>query len=231
MDASHLHLAPPPVGLDDATEAEAASIRVVLADDHALMRRSLRLLLDSEDGVEVIAEASDIEAVTRHVHGRLPHVLVLGLNMPGGSSLEAIGRLRERVPETQIVVMTMEDNPASAQRALAAGAVGFLVKDRADGELVQAVRAAAHGEEYVSPSVAVRLEALRQSLTEDKLTVREIEVLRLIALGHTSVEIARKLHLSPRTVETHRARIHKKLGLSTRAQLVSYALGHGLLRV
>ena len=231
MTASHLRLAPAPAGPSGTGDAEEALIRVVLADDHALMRRSLRLLLDGEDGVDVIAEADDIEAVIRHVHGRLPHVLVLDLNMPGGSSLETIGRLRTCVPETQIIVMTMEDNPAFAQRALAAGALGFVVKDRADGELPQAVRAAARGEEYVSPSVAVRLEALHQSLTEDRLTVREVEVLRLIALGYTSVEIARKLHLSPRTVETHRARVHRKLGLSTRAELVSYALGRGLLRV
>jgi two-component system, NarL family, response regulator NreC len=231
MDGSHLRLAPPPAALNGGAEAEQASIQVVLADDHELMRRTLRRLLDGEDGMEVIAEAQDIGSVIRHVHGRLPHVLVLDLNMPGGSSLEAIGRLREHVPETQIVVMTMEDNPAFAQRALAAGAVGFVVKDQADAELPQAVRAAARGEGYVSAGVAVRLEALRESLTEDSLTVREVEVLRLISLGYTSVEIARSLHLSPRTVETHRARVYKKLNLSTRAQLVNYALGRGLLGV
>jgi two-component system response regulator NreC len=230
MNASHLRLAPALSNLGGPAEDRAAVIRVVLADDHTLMRRSLRLLLDGADGVEVVGEAEDIESVIRHVHARLPHVLVLDLNMPGGSSVEAIGRLRERVPETQIVVMTMEDNPAFAQRALAAGALGFVVKDRADDELPQAVRAVSRGEEYVSPSVAARLGALNQSLAEDKLTVREVEVLRLIALGYTSVEIARKLHLSSRTVETHRARVYAKLALSTRAQLVSYALGRQLLR-
>src|SRR5665213_1093892 len=126
--------------------------------------------------------------------------------------------------------MTMQDSPAFAQRAFAAGAIGFVVKELADEELPQAVRAAARGEEYVSPRMAARLDALHQALTEDKLTAREVEVLRLIALGYTSVEIARKLHLSPRTVETHRARIHGKLGLTTRAELVRYALGRGLLR-
>jgi two-component system, NarL family, response regulator NreC len=231
MDGSHLHLAPPPAALNGAAEAQQASIQVVLADDHELIRRTLRRLLDGEDGVEVIAEAQDVESVIRHVHGRLPDVLVLDLNMPGGSSLEAIGRLRERVPETQIVVMTMDENPAFAQRALAGGAVGFVVKDQADSELPQAVRAAARGETYVSAGVAVRLEALRESRTEDGLTVREVEVLRLISLGYTSVEIARSLHLSPRTVETHRARVYKKLNLSTRAELVNYALGRGLLGV
>ncbi|MGD1058304.1 MAG: response regulator transcription factor [Solirubrobacteraceae bacterium] len=201
----------------------------MLADDHALMRRSLRLLLDGEEGIEVIAEANDLAAVTRNVHSHEPHVLILDLSMPDGSSIEAISRLREQAPDTQIVVMTMEENPVFAQRAFAAGAVGFVAKDLADDELPQAIRAAARGEEFVSPRTATRLDALQRSLTDDALSPREVEVLRLIALGHTSVEIARKLHLSPRTVETHRARIHGKLGLATRAELVRYALRRGLL--
>jgi two-component system response regulator NreC len=226
---AHLHLAPS--GLEIGSVVNATSpIRVVLADDHSLMRRGLRLLLDGEDDVEVIAEAIDLASVVRLVHSRRPHVLVLDLSMPDGSSIETIGKLRERVPDTQIVVLTMNDSPVFAQRALAAGALGFVLKDLADSDLPQAVRAGASGDEYVSPRVAARLDALRRSLTEDKLTAREVEVLRLIALGHTSVEIARKLHLSPRTVETHRARIHGKLGLTTRAELVRYALGRGLLR-
>ena len=225
---THLHLAPSPADTGSVVHV-ASPIRVVLADDHALMRRSLRLLLDGEDGVEVIAEAEDLSAVTRHVQGHDPQVLVLDLNMRGGSSLEAISRLRERAPDTQIVVMTMNGNPVFAQRAFAAGALAFVAKDLADDELPQAVRAAARGEEFVSPRVAVRLDALHRSLTDDALTPREVEVLRLISLGHTSVEIARKLHLSPRTVETHRANIHRKLGIATRAELVRYALRRGLL--
>jgi two-component system, NarL family, response regulator NreC len=223
--AAHLHLAE---RSDDPVVTDEP-IRVVLADDHALVRRSLRMLLDGEDGVEVIAEAADIAGVTRDVLRRQPHVLVLDLNMPGGSSIEAISRLRERAPDTKIVVMTMEENPVFAQRAFAAGALGFVAKDLADGELAQAVRAAARGEEFSSPRIATRLDALHRSLTDDALSAREVEVLRLIALGHTSVEIARKLHLSPRTVETHRANIHRKLGLATRAELVRYALRRGLL--
>jgi two-component system response regulator NreC len=225
--ASHLHLARGP---DDADAALAdTDIRVLLADDHALMRRSLRLLLNGEEGIEVIAEADDLAAVTRHVHSRAPHVLVLDLSMPDGSSIEAISRLREQAPATQIVVMTMEENPVFAQRAFAAGAVGFVAKDLADAELPQAIRAAARGEEFVSPRIATRLDALQRSITDDALSPREVEVLRLIALGHTSVEIARKLHLSPRTVETHRANIYRKLGLATRAELVRYSLRRGLL--
>jgi len=229
---SHLHLAPSPAPAktETATATRTATpIRVVLADDHAFMRRSLRLLLDNEEGVEVVAEADDAASVRRHLNGHQPHVLVLDLNLPGDSGLATIGQLRERMPQTQIVVLTMHEDTGFAQRAFAAGALGFVVKDLADGELVKAVRAAADGKEYVSPSVAGRLSTLGRSLTADRLSAREVEVLRLIALGHTSVEIAEKLHLSPRTVESHRARIHRKLGLATRAELVRYALGRGLL--
>ena len=228
--ATHLHLAHTSEEHETKTVAADLPTRVVLADDHAMMRRSLRMLMDCEQDIEVVAEADDLAAVIRDVKGYEPHVLVLDLGMPGGSTIEAIGRLRERSPETQIVVMTMEENPVFAQRAFAAGALGFVAKDRADSELPQAVQAAARGEEFVSPRVAARLDALQRSLTDDALTPREVEVLRLIALGHTSVEIARKLHLSPRTVETHRAHIHSKLELSTRAELVRYALRRGLVR-
>jgi two-component system response regulator NreC len=164
--ASHLHLAPVPTEVG-AIRSER-SIRVILADDHLLMRRGLRLLLDGEDGVEVIAEAVDLASVVRLVHSHRPHVLVLDLSMPDGSSIETIGKLRERVPATQIVVLTMDDSPVFAQRSLAAGALGFVLKDLADSELPQAVRAAAQGEGYVSPRVAARLDALQRSLAEGK---------------------------------------------------------------
>jgi two-component system response regulator NreC len=204
-------------------------IRVVLADDHALMRRSLRRLLDNEEGMEVVAEAYDLSAVVRHVHGHLPHVLVLDFGMPNGTSLETIRRLRAQVPDTQIVVMSMEDDPAFARRALEAGAVGFVLKEMADSELPEGIRSAARGEEFVSPRLSMRLKSLSGSFTEDGLSAREVEVLRLIALGYTTIEIGEELHLSPRTVETHRARIRRKLGFRTRAELVRYALSRGLL--
>jgi two-component system, NarL family, response regulator NreC len=204
-------------------------IRVVLADDHAGMLRGVEQLLELEPDLEVVGSACDLSSATSQVQGQRPDVLVLDLSLPGGSSIEAIGQLREQAPETEIVVLTMEDSPVVAQRALSAGASGYVTKDLADRELPEAIRAAVHGEQYVSPQVAHRLEELHRALTGSALTPREVEVLRLIALGHTSVEIARKLHLSPRTVETHRAHIHKKLGLATRAQLVGYALRRGLL--
>jgi two-component system response regulator NreC len=229
--ASHLQLAPSHTSGTTTAAPAALPIRVVLADGHALMRSSLRQLLEHEQDVEVIAEADDLESVLRHVRDYRPHVLVLDLTLSGGSGSEAIGQLRDRAPATEIVVLTMEDNPVFVQRAFIAGALGFVLKDLADSELPEAIRAAARGEEYISPRVATRLDALHRTLTEDKLTPREVEVLRLIALGYTSVEIARKLQLSPRTVETHRAHIFTKLACSTRAGLVRYALRRGLLRI
>ncbi|HUA48726.1 MAG TPA: response regulator transcription factor [Solirubrobacteraceae bacterium] len=214
---------------DGPLELSAPPIRVVLADDHALVRRSLRLLLDCEEDVDVVAEAENVGSVVRHVHGHSPHVLVLDLQMPGGSSIETIRQLRRRAPETEIVVLTMERSPAFAQRAIDTGAVGFVLKDRADIELPEAVRRAARGEEYVSPEVAAGLDALRRTVNGDGLSPRETEVLRSIALGYTSAETAQKLHLSRRTVETHRAKIHRKLGLATRAELVQFALRRHLI--
>ncbi len=225
----HLHLAPPPAGAAPSPRPEPPPIRVVLADDHAVVRRSLRLLLDGEEGVEVVAEAGDLSAVARHVHSHLPHVLVLDLQMPNGSSIELLRRLRAQAPDTEVVVLTMQQNPAFAQQAIDAGAVGFVLKEQADVELPAAVRRAARGEEYISPRVAAALDALRRAIGDDGLSPRDTEVLRLIALGHTSAEIARMLHLSRRTVETRRARIHQKLGLRTRAELVGYALERHLI--
>jgi two-component system response regulator NreC len=224
--ASYLHLAP---RSSEVSPSPAGPIRVLLADDHAYMRDGLRRMLEQDLDIAVVAEASDQRAARDGVRRERPHVLVLDLGLPGGSCIDTIGELRERVPDTQIVVLTMEQSPLVAQRALTAGASGYVSKDQADSELPDALHAAARGEQYVSPPVATRLQTLHRSLTKNALTPREVEVLRMIALGHTSVEIARKLHLSPRTVETHRAHIHKKLGLATRSQLVGYALRRGLL--
>ncbi len=225
----HLTLAPdladPPVAT-----VEERTVRIVLADDHVLMLRALRLLLEGEQDLEVTAEAGDLTALVHHVDVYRPNVLVLDLGMPDGSSSEAIRELCSQAPEMQIVIVTMEENPVFAQRALEAGAIGFVLKDSAEEDLPEAVRLAARGEQFLSPLLVAPLEDLKRAVGEDKLTVREVEVLRLIALGHTSVEIARMLHLSPRTVETHRARIHRKLGLATRSELVAYALRRGLLR-
>jgi two-component system response regulator NreC len=226
--AGHLQLAPEP---DPRSRAGATHrpIRVVLADDHVALRRSLRLLLDREPDVDVVAEAADLATVLRHVHRHSPHVLVLDVPLHGGSSLETISQLRNSAPDIEIVVLSMEMSWAFAEQALEAGAAGFVLKDRSDSDLPAAIRAAARGDEFVSPPVAVRLDALSQAVGDDGLTRREHEIVRLIALGHTSAEVAGKLHLSRRTVEAHRARIHRKLAVKTCADLISHALGRRLL--
>jgi two-component system response regulator NreC len=216
----------PQDGEDNAGEE---TIRIVLADDHAVVRSGLRLLLDAEPGFEVVAEASDADGARRYVRGHHPAVLVLDLNMPGGSSLEAIPEIRAESPETQIVVLTMQQEPAFAREALGAGALGYVLKEAADEELVQAVRNAAAGEHYLNPRLGARIASEPPPGAADELSEREVEVLRLIALGHTNAEIAQQLFLSIRTVETHRAHIQQKLRLSSRAELVRYALDRGLL--
>jgi len=211
-------------------EGPAAPIRVALADDRALVRHGLRMLLGGEDDIELLAGRGDVASLGRQVEAHRPDVLVLDLGLSSRSAIAAITGLRERAPRTQIVVLTGEREPTFARRAMSAGALGFVAKDAAEADLPVAIRAAARGERFLSANVAAGLEATRRSFAEDHLTAREVEVLRLIALGHTSAEVARALSLSPRTVETHRARIHKKLGLATRAELVSYALRRRLLR-
>jgi len=205
------------------------TLTVVVADDHAMMRRGLRQLLEDERGITLTGEAVDLESTTQVVTERQPDVLVLDLTMPDGSAIDILAELRAKSPQTRIVVVTMEDAPGFAQRALAAGAGGFVLKELADQDLADAVYAVAQGEEYISAPVARRLATLRQARTDGRLTAREAEVLRLIALGHTNVEVARQLGVSARTVETHRANIHGKLELRTRAELVRYALRCGLL--
>lgn len=229
--AAHLHVAPSPTAESASALPAALPLRVSLAEDHALMRQGLRALLDGAKDLQVISEAEDLASAVRNVHEGEPDVLVLDLNLSGGSSIEAVGELRDQARATEIVMVTMDGSPVLVQRALAAGALGFVLKELADSELQRAVRAAARGEQYVSPRLAPRLDALLRSLTADELTAREVEILRLIALGFTSVEVARRLVLSPRTVETHRAHIFTKLGLATRAELVRYALRRELLRV
>ena len=191
--------------------AAEGTIRIVLADDHQVVRSGLRLLLDSEDGFEVVAEASDVESARRYVRGHHPAVLVLDLNMPGGSSLEAIPVIREESPATQIVVLTMQQEPAFAREALGAGALGYVLKEAADDELVEAVSNAAAGESYLNPRLGARIASEPPPGPPDDLSQREVEVLRLIALGHTNAEIAEQLFLSVRTVETHRSHIQQKL--------------------
>jgi len=209
-----------------------APIRIVLADDHRVVRAGLALLLGAEDGIEVVAEAGDVDGALRAVLGHKPDVLVLDLNMPGTqTSLEALPGIRTRSAETATVVLTMQEDPEYARRALRAGALGYVLKEAADSELVEAVRLAADGRTYLNPSLGATLAATPEAPAgpPDDLSEREVEVLRLIALGHTNAEIGEQLFLSVRTVETHRAHVQQKLGRTTRAELVRYALDKGLL--
>ena len=215
----------------ELTDQEARSVTIVLADDHQVVRSGLRMLLEAEPDFEVVAEAGDVDAARRYVLGYKPTVLVLDLNMPGGSSLEAIPAAGEASPETAVVVLTMQEDPAFAREALQAGARGYVLKHAAGTELVQAIRAAADGRTWLNPQLGARMAATPDGPTGPlaELSEREVEVLRLIALGHTNNEIAGQLFLSVRTVETHRAHIQQKLGLSTRAELVRYVLENDLI--
>jgi two-component system, NarL family, response regulator NreC len=206
------------------------TIRIVLADDHEVVRSGLRLLLENEADLEVVAEARDVESTRRYVRGHHPRVLVLDLNMPGGSGLETIPSLREEFPATQIVVLTAEREPTLARKALGAGALGYVLKDAARYELVEAVRAAAAGESFIDPTLSALLACGPATRGPDRLSERETGVLALIALGHTNAEIAEQLYLSVRTIESHRSHIQLKLQVSTRAELVRYALERGLLK-
>ncbi len=214
-----------------STEPDVSQTTIVLADDHTIVRSALRALLEAEAEFTVVAEAGDVDESVRKVLAYKPQVIVLDLSMPGGSSLTAIPRMREASPETQIVVLTMEAEPRFAREALRAGALGFVLKDAADGELVAAVRAALEGQRYLNPQLGGLIASTPDTPAgpPDNLTEREVEVLKLVALGHTNAEIGQRLYLSVRTVESHRAHIQRKAGRSTRADLVAYAHEHGLL--
>jgi two-component system, NarL family, response regulator NreC len=214
---------------ETTSQGAPAQIRIVIADDHAIVRRGLRQLLADEQDFEVVAEAENVDGARRYLRGHHPDVLVLDLNMPGESSLEAIPTLREEFPETQIVVLTMQNEPAYARTAMSAGVLGYVLKESADDELVEAVRAAVAGDHYLNPRLGARVAAEPPPGPPDGLSERELEILRLIALGHTNAQVAEELFLSVRTVETHRAHIQQKLGLGDRAELVRYALDRKLV--
>jgi two-component system, NarL family, response regulator NreC len=208
--------------------SEAGTVTIILADDHEIVRDGLRRIVEAEGDMEVVAEAGDAEAARRRTSGLKPNVLVLDLNMPGEPSLATIPSILEGSPETAVVVLTMQDDPAFAREAFRLGARAFVVKHAAGAELVDAIRAASHGETYVNPLLGARLAAAPEG-PPGGLTPREIEVLRIVAAGYTNPEIAEKLVISIRTVETHRAAIHRKLNTSSRAEVVAFAREHGLI--
>lgn len=206
-----------------------STISIVLADDHLMVRSALRALLDAHDELEVVGDAGDAQQALAAVIEHRPAVLVLDLNMPGElTALEAIPAIRVASPETGIVILTMQRDPAFARRTLQLGAIAYVLKESADTELVEAVRRAVNGEPFIASELA-RSADVAVAERADGLTPREVEILRLIALGHTNVEIAAQLVLSVRTVESHRAHIQAKLSRAGRANLVRYALDQRLL--
>jgi two-component system response regulator NreC len=212
------------------TTSAQRTTSILIADDHAVVRSGLRMLLDSEEDIEVTAEAGDVPETIRKLKAYKPDVMLLDLHMPGGPSLQALPEMRDASPDTRIVILTMQNSAGFVREALRAGALGYVTKDAADTELVEAVRLAIANEPYLHPRLGAMLATDRvETEPPDNLTDRELEVLRLIALGHTNAEIAGQLYLSVRTVESHRAHIQQKLRLQTRAELVHYALERKLL--
>ena len=209
------------------------SVRVLIVDDHAVVRSGLRLLLEAEVDVEVVGEAGDAREAVFETRSTKPDIVLLDVTMPGKSGIEAIPDLLKEAPEAKILVLSMQDDPSYVREAFGVGAAGYVLKEAADAEVIDAVRHVSAGERYVHPALGARLAAAdaqaARAAEEDPLSEREREVLRLLALGHTTQEIAKMLYISVRTAETHRAHIMQKLRLTSRAELVRYALGAGLL--
>ena len=206
------------------------TIRIMLVDDHAVLRSGVRLLLEREEGFEAVGEAESAEAALRALPRLQPDVIVIDIEMPGMGGLEGATRIKERMPGVRILVLSMHDQANDVRRAFDAGADGYLLKAAADEDLIRAIHAVAAGERYVHPSLGAALAApAERNGPLDELTSREREVLRLLALGHTNQEIAERLVVSVRTVESHRAHVMTKLRVSTRAGLVRTALHAGLL--
>jgi two-component system, NarL family, response regulator NreC len=207
--------------------------RVLIVDDHAVVRAGLKLLLEAEDDLEAVGEAGSARDAIFEARSLKPDVVLLDVVMPDQSGLEIIQQLLHENDDGKVLVLSMQDEPRYVREAFEAGASGYVLKEAADAEVVAAIREVAKGGRYVNPELGARLIAAeseeRKRADEDPLSEREREVLRLLALGHTNQEIAEQLYISVRTAETHRAHIMQKLRLSSRAELVRFALDQGLL--
>jgi DNA-binding NarL/FixJ family response regulator len=208
-------------------------IRALLVDDHPVVRSGLRLLLESEADIEVVGEAGTVREAVFEVREKQPDVVLLDVTMPEESGIDGLPKLLHEAPDAKVLVLSMEDDPHYVHEAFAAGASGYVLKEAVDTDVVGAIREVAAGGRYVHPALGARLifaEAKQKARDEaDPLSEREHEVLRLLALGYTNQEIAKQLYISVRTAETHRSHIMQKLRLTTRAQLVAYALEQGML--
>lgn len=212
--------------------------RIVLADDHALVREGLRRAIESEPDLEVVGEAANVAATIEQVSAARPDLLLLDVTMPGGGGIAALREIRRAGFATRILVLTMHDDPEYLRVALVAGALGFILKHAAGREVVTAIRAVLQGRMYVDPTLAgVALnEVLQPSQSGpeaalDRLSPREARVLRDLTLGFTNKEVAERLAVSIKSIETYRARLSQKLGLSRRSDLVRYAIAHNLIDV
>jgi two-component system response regulator NreC len=209
------------------------SVRVLIVDDHAVVRAGLRLLIDAEDDLEAVGEAGNARDAVFQARALKPDVVLMDVVMPDQSGLDVVPTILHERPETKVLVLSMQDDPQYVRQAFAAGAKGYVLKEAADTEVVSAIREVANGGSYVHPTLGARLVAAESAearrAEEDPLSDREREVLRLLALGHTNQEISTQLFISVRTAETHRAHIMQKLRLSSRAELVRYALDQGVL--
>ena len=207
-------------------------IRIVLADDHQILLDGLKRLIDAKGDMQVVATATDAASAIDATREHRPDVLVLDISMPGGGGLEVARRIREMELPTKIVVLTMYAEDRYVMEAVRLGAAGYVLKRSADSELTEAIRAVAAGEAYLTPTAVRLLLATQQTetgRTDALLSPREREVLRFTARGFSNLEIAERLFVSPKTVDTYRSRIMAKLDLHRRSELVDYALRHGLL--
>ena len=209
------------------------SVRVLIVDDHAVVRSGIRLLLEQEPDIEPVGEAGTGREAVFQARALKPDVILMDVVMPDQTGLEVLPTLLHEQPEVKVMLLSMQDDPRYVREAFEAGASGYVLKEAADADVVAAIREVASGGHYVHPELGARLVAAesreRKRAEEDPLSEREHEVLRLLALGHTNQEIAKLLYISVRTAETHRAHIMRKLDLSSRAELVRYALAEGLL--
>ena len=206
-------------------------MRVLIADDHGIVRSGVKLLLDRQPDIEVVAEAEDgVEAVQMAIKHR-PDVAVLDVSMPRMTGIQATHEIKQQSPDTQVLILSMHDDERYLFEALRAGAAGYVVKRAADQDLVDAVRAAGRGEPFLTSAAQQALIQgfLHRGDEPAELTPREQEVVKLIAEAHTNKEIAEILHLSEKTVESHRARVLQKLGMRDRVELVRYAIRRGLV--
>jgi two-component system, NarL family, response regulator NreC len=209
-------------------QADQEQITVVLADDHNVIRAGLRAMLEAQPDLRVIGEAADAGAASKLVEDRRPDVLVLDLQMPGAEPKSDIPRLREEAADTAIVVLTMQNDPRSARDLLRAGAAGYVLKQAAERQLGEAIRAAARGDSYIDPELGGALAKLEADPLE-ALSERELELLRLVALGFTNREIGEQLFLSVRAIEVNRSKLLEKLGIESRPELVQFAIASGVI--